>query len=111
MKIKPVSVIIVSIAIIVICVMGYFLWWQRQQIVALNSTLANENNNISQANFDINNVKGAIPELQDAVINAQGNAMSQDETISANTNVLNSMLDKVSQDLVSTDTESNSTQN
>ena len=62
-----------GILIVVIVVMGYFLWQQSQQIQALNQSLIQANSNIdslneeiTQANDDLDNLIGQIADAQDA---------------------------------------------
>jgi hypothetical protein len=103
MKIKTSSILAIIIGI-VICVMGYSLWWQGQQIAALHTTLISANNEISSATFDINVAISAASDILDSEMNYSGSV----PLTLANKGVLNSMLNTVKQDLTSTNTTSSS---
>jgi hypothetical protein len=101
------ALIIVSIGLIASLLYAWHLYDQNQ---ALNNVLDQTQNNIQAANFDINNVKGAIQYFESDEMQYSTDVELDYAYLSAN-GVLNSMLDKVSQDLISTDTASSSTQN
>jgi predicted PurR-regulated permease PerM len=97
----------IGILFVAVTVMGYFLWQQGQQIVALNNAQNHANENIEIGNQNIDRANSHMDSMRNDIQDVAANYGVD----YSDTDQLDSDLDMISQDLAPIDTVNSSTQN